>query len=73
MKTRSKRYKSSLDKKSSDESQSINNAIEVLGTFDSANFDESVEVSISLGVDPKQSSHAVRGTVNLPHGSGKEV
>ena len=73
MKTRSKRYKSSLDKKSSDESQPINNAIEILGTFDSAKFDESVEVSISLGVDPKQSSHAVRGTVNLPHGSGKEV
>ena len=73
MKTRSKRYKSSLDKKSSDESQPINNAIEILGTFDSAKFDESVEVSISLGVDPKQSSHAVRWTVNLPHGSGKEV
>ena len=73
MKIRSKRYKSSLDKKSSDESQPINNAIEILGTFDSAKFDESVEVSISLGVDPKQSSHAVRGTVNLPHGSGKEV
>ena len=33
----------------------------------------SVELSVSLGVDPKQSSLAVRGTVNLPHGSGKEV
>ena len=33
----------------------------------------SVELSVSLGVDPKQSSLAVRGTVNLPHGSGKDV
>ena len=33
----------------------------------------SSKLSISLGVDPKQSSQAVRGTVNLPHGSGKEI
>ena len=36
-------------------------------------FDESVELSMSLGVDPKQSSQTVRGTVKLPHGSGKDV
>ena len=36
-------------------------------------FDESVELSMSLGVDPKQSSQSVRGTVKLPHGSGKDV
>ena len=41
--------------------------------FQKVNFDETVELSFSLGVDPKQTAHAVRGTVNLPHGSGKEV
>ena len=73
MKTRSKRYKNSLEKKSSNGSHTISNAIEILNNFEVAKFDESVEVSISLGVDPKQSSQAVRGTVNLPHGSGKNV
>ena len=73
MKTRSKRYKNSLANKSASESHSISEAIEILHKFEAAKFDESVEISISLGVDPKQSSQAVRGTVNLPHGSGKEV
>lgn len=73
MKNRSKRYKNSLAKIQSNESISLSGAIEILTNFDPAKFDESVEVSISLGVDPKQSSQAVRGTVNLPHGSGKEV
>ena len=72
MKSRSKRYKNSIDKRSAD-SYSISDAIEALNNFEVAKFDESVEVSISLGVDPKQSSQAVRGTVNLPHGSGKKI
>ena len=44
-----------------------------LTKFEKVNFDETIELSCSLGVDPKQSSQGVRGTVNLPHGSGKEV
>ena len=62
-----------MGSKSNHETYTLNNALEILSRFESAKFDESVEVSISLGVDPKQSSQAVRGTVNLPHGSGKEV
>ncbi len=38
-----------------------------------ANFDESVEVSVRLGVDPKQADQVVRGTVLLPHGTGKKI
>ncbi len=45
----------------------------MLESFGHANFDETLELSFSLGVDPKQSSLAVRGTVNLPNGSGKEI
>ncbi|NDG99822.1 MAG: 50S ribosomal protein L1 [Opitutae bacterium] len=73
MKTRSKRYKSAVTNKNSTDSYSTAEAVEILNKFETVKFDESVEISISLGVDPKQSSQAVRGTVNLPHGSGKEV
>ena len=38
-----------------------------------AKFDETVELSVNLLVDPRQSSQTVRGTLNLPHGSGKKV
>lgn len=38
-----------------------------------ANFDESVDVDIRLGVDPRHADQMVRGTVSLPHGTGKEV
>ncbi len=38
-----------------------------------AKFDETVEVSFNLGVDPKQSDQMVRGTVSLPHGSGRKI
>jgi large subunit ribosomal protein L1 len=44
-----------------------------LSSFEKVNFDETIELSCSLGVDPKQSSQGVRGTINLPHGSGKDV
>ena len=67
----SKRYKNSF---SSDQSElELPLAIERLSTFEKVKFDETVEISIALGVDPKQSSQAVRGVVNLPHGSGKTI
>jgi len=56
----------------SDDTQ-LEDAVRSLESFGKVKFDETVEVSVALGVDPKQSSNAVRGTVNLPHGSGKEV
>src|SRR5204862_1067615 len=48
-------------------------AVEVLGQFPKARFDETVDLAFRLGVDPKQSDQMVRGTVPLPHGSGKTV
>ncbi len=69
---RSKRYKASAGKVSSAQ-LTLSDALVQLEGFEKTKFDETVELSVSLGVDPKQSSQAVRGTVNLPHGSGKEV
>ena len=52
---------------------SVKEAIEVLIGLPKAKFDETVEVSCKLNVDPKKSDQMVRGSVNLPNGLGKEV
>lgn len=51
----------------------LNAAVELLAKFPKAKFNETVDVAFRLGVDPKQSDQMVRGTVPLPHGSGKTV
>ncbi|MGY8713603.1 MAG: 50S ribosomal protein L1 [Verrucomicrobiia bacterium] len=71
--SRSKKYRKSMEGFSSEETKTLPEAFVKLTQFEKVKFDETVEVSCSLGVDPKQSSQGVRGTVNLPHGSGKEV
>lgn len=48
-------------------------AVRLAKKLSSANFDETVEVHIRLGVDPRQVNQQVRGTVVLPHGTGKKV
>lgn len=48
-------------------------AVELLKKMPAAKFDETLELDFKLGVDPKQSDQMVRGTVSLPHGSGKKV
>jgi large subunit ribosomal protein L1 len=47
-------------------------AVEILGRFPKAKFDETVELSVRLGVDPKKSDQIVRGSVSLPKGIGKQ-
>jgi len=51
----------------------LTSAVELLSRFPKAKFNETVELAFRLGVDPKQSDQMVRGTVPLPHGSGKTV
>lgn len=51
----------------------LKSAVDLLTHFPKAKFNETVEVAFRLGVDPKQSDQMVRGTVPLPHGSGKIV
>ncbi len=52
---------------------SIEEAVDILQECPKVKFDESVELSIKLGVDPKKSDQQVRGTVSLPHGTGRKV
>ena len=51
----------------------LKNAVEVLMKLPKAKFNETVDLAFRLGVDPKQSDQMIRGTVPLPHGSGKTV
>lgn len=48
-------------------------AVEVLKKTTTAKFDESVDIDVRLGVDPRHADQMVRGTVSLPHGTGKDV
>jgi len=48
-------------------------AVELLKKTASAKFDESIDIDVRLGVDPRHADQMVRGTVALPHGTGKEV
>jgi large subunit ribosomal protein L1 len=52
---------------------SLEEAVAFVKAHAAAKFDETVEVAMHLGVDPKKSDQTVRGTVNLPHGTGKKV
>src|SRR3977135_2009516 len=51
----------------------LSDAAELLKSTQHTKFDETVELAINLGVDPKHSDQVVRGTVVLPHGLGKAV
>src|SRR6266851_1923911 len=69
----SKRYKKALQIVDGKKAYPLKNAVEVLTKFPKAKFNETVDLAFRLGVDPKQSDQMVRGTVPLPHGSGKIV
>lgn len=51
----------------------IAEAVSILKQFSKAKFDESVDIAVKLGVDPKHADQVVRGTVSLPYGTGKSV
>jgi len=69
----SKRYKKALEQVDASKAYVLKDAVGVLAKFPKAKFNETVDLAFRLGVDPKQSDQMVRGTVPLPHGSGKVV
>lgn len=68
---RSKAYRAAAEKANLDQLYSPEEALALVASGASAKFDETVDVAIRLGVDPKKADQMVRGTVNLPHGTGK--
>jgi large subunit ribosomal protein L1 len=69
----SKRFKKALEVVDAKKTYPLKDAVGVLAKFPKAKFNETVDLAFRLGVDPKQSDQMVRGTVPLPHGSGKTV
>ncbi len=68
---RSKAYKAALENFDEDQLYSPEAALTIVKKNASAKFDETVEVAVRLGVDPRKADQMVRGTVNLPNGTGK--
>ena len=69
----SKRYNNNFEKINREKEYSLEEAAELLTSLGLPKFDESIEVAINLGVDPKHADQIVRGTVALPHGIGKDI
>lgn len=73
MASQSKRYRQSLESVDSERLYSLQDAFETMLGLPTAKFDESVDIAINLGVDPKHADQMVRGALVLPHGVGKDV
>jgi large subunit ribosomal protein L1 len=69
----SKRFKQAAEPVDPDRIYSLAEAVELIKNAPAAKFDESVELAINLGVDPKHADQMVRGALVLPHGVGKSV
>ena len=69
----SKRMRAIAEKVDRQRAYPVEEAVGLLAEVSKTKFDESVDVSVNLGVDPRKSDQVVRGATTLPHGSGKEV
>ncbi len=73
MPARSKRYNESRQLFDRTRLYPINEALEIIKKMPSTKFDETLELHIRMGIDPSKSDQLVRGTISLPHGTGKDV
>lgn len=73
MTKRSKRFRKAQQLVDKEKSYALGDAVEVLKKAPTVKFDQSIEVALRIGVDPKKSDQQVRSTVFLPHGSGKKI
>ena len=69
----SKRYNAYREKIDRTHRYTVDEAVKILKENPAAKFNESVEVAVRLGVNPKHADQMVRGTVSLPHGTGKSI
>ena len=70
---RGKRYKELKKAINAENTYLIKECIQLIKSGKKTKFDETVDISINLGVDPKQSDQIVKGVVNLPSGTGKDI
>jgi len=68
-----KRYKSSAELVDRMKEYSVEDAVGLLKSAADTKFDETIEIAVNLGVDPRHSDQNIRVTTSLPHGSGKQV
>ncbi len=73
MPKRSKRMHALLEKAPGRRPLPLPEAVALLKTFNNTKFDQSVEIAVRLGIDPKQADQTVRGSVVLPHGIGRTL
>lgn len=66
-----KRQKAIAEKIEADKLYNIEEAVELLNSLPAAKFKESIDISVNLGIDPRKSDQVVRGSTNLPSGTGK--
>jgi large subunit ribosomal protein L1 len=70
---KSKRYQTSLASVDRERSYTLDEAVAILKSWPPCKFDQSVDLALNLGVDPKHADQMVRGALVLPHGTGKSV
>jgi large subunit ribosomal protein L1 len=68
-----KKYRDAVRRYDRDQLHSPTEAIDIVKNLANAGFDETIEVAVQLGVDPRKADQQVRGTVALPAGTGKDV
>ena len=71
--SRGKNYKEAKKKLADKEVFEISEALKLVKETSSAKFDEAVEIHFNLNIDPTKADQALRGTITLPHGSGKKI
>jgi len=69
----SKRYRAVAEQVDHGKEYTLDEAVALVKKMATAKFDEGVDLAFKLGVDPRQADQMVRGTVSLPHGTGREV
>jgi large subunit ribosomal protein L1 len=68
-----KKYKNSLGKVDREELYGVAESVDLVKSLASAKFDETIELAVRLGVDPRKADQIVRGTISLPSGTGRTV
>jgi len=71
--SKSKRYIENSDKIDINKDYNLDEAIDIISSSVNVKFDETVDLAINLGVDPKHADQVIRGIVSLPHGTGKKM